>query len=359
VSEGYIDVPGGKVWYRAVGGGSGTPLLCLHGGPGATHNVLESLEALADRRRVIFYDQLGCGKSERPSDPALWTVDRFVAELAQVRKALKLRRLHLFGSSWGGILAMQYVLDRKADLQSLILCGSPASMPRWTAGCEELLAQQPPEIVKVIRDHEASGFIACPEYQAATLGFYREHMCRLTPWPAGLERSFAGFGYLVYLTMNGPSEFSVTGTLKDWDVMDRLGEIKMPTLLVGGRYDECRPAHLEEMHSLIPRSQLAIIEDASHLCFAEQPAEFTTLINSFLDRTDMGSPSLAHRALTWGLRKRQLMSNALARALCRVQVTQVPQMNFRRSDSTGNPLRRPSRCCSKGSGCTRPTSLVA
>ena len=123
MSEGYIDVPGGKVWYRAVGGGSGTPLLCLHGGPGATHNVLESLEALADRRRVIFYDQLGCGKSERPSDPALWTVDRFVAELAQVRKALKLRRPHLFGSSWGGILAMQYVLDRKADLQSLVEIG--------------------------------------------------------------------------------------------------------------------------------------------------------------------------------------------------------------------------------------------
>jgi|HubBroStandDraft_1064217.scaffolds.fasta_scaffold04657_4 proline-specific peptidase len=297
VSEGYIDVPGGKVWYREVGEGDETPLLCLHGGPGSTHNNLEALEALADRRRVIFYDQLGCGRSELPDNPALWTIGRFVEELAQVRMALRLDRLHLFGSSWGGMLAMQYVLDRKPRLQGLILCGSPASMPRWIADCEELLAQQPAEVSKAIRDHEANGFTACPEYQAALLSVYREHFCRLNPWPAGLERSFAETGRLVYYTMNGPSEFSVTGTLKDWDVMDRLGEITVPTLLVGGRYDECRPSHLEEMHRRIPSSELAIIEDASHLCFAEQPAEFTTLVNCFLDRTGRGSslPSAAPR----------------------------------------------------------------
>src|ERR1035438_9445363 len=289
VSEGYIDVPGGKVWYYDVGAGDRTPLLCLHGGPGSTHHNLEPLEALSDRRRVIFYDQLGCGQSELPDNPALWTVDRFVEELAQVRAALGLDRLHLFGSSWGGALAMQYVLDAQHELESLILCGSPASMPRWAADCEELLAQQPREVVKVIRDHEASGYTACPEYQAAIMSFYREHFCRLTPWPAGLERSFAEMGYAVYNAMNGPSEFSVTGSLRNWDVMDRLGEIKVPTLLVGGRYDECRPAHLEEMHRRIPDSQLAIIEDASHLCFAEQPAEFINLVNSFFDRTDDGS----------------------------------------------------------------------
>jgi proline iminopeptidase len=292
VSEGYIDVPGGKVWYYDIGAGDGTPLLCLHGGPGSTHHNLEPLEALADRRRVIFYDQLGCGQSEVPDNPALWTVDRFVEELARVRAALGLDRVHLFGSSWGGILALQYVLDRRPELQSLILCGSPASMPRWVADCEELLAQQPAEVVKVIRDHEASGFTACPEYSAAILGFYREHFCRLNPWPASVERSFAEIGYAVYGVMNGPSEFTVSGTLKDWDVMDRLGEIKVPTLLVGGRYDECRPAHLEEMHRRIAGSQLAIIEDASHLCFAEQPAEFTSLVNSFLDLTEQVSPSV-------------------------------------------------------------------
>ena len=143
--EGYIEVPGGKVWYRAVGDeANAIPLLCLHGGPGFTHHYLEPLESLADRRRVIFYDQLGCGRSDRPGDLTLWNVDRFVEELARVRSALDLDRLHLFGSSWGGMLAMQYVLDRRPELESLILCGSPASMIRWVSDCEELLAAQRP-----------------------------------------------------------------------------------------------------------------------------------------------------------------------------------------------------------------------
>jgi proline-specific peptidase len=283
MTEGCIEVPGGKVWYKAIGEQhDATPLLCLHGGPGFTHNYLDPLEALASRRPVIFYDQLGCGNSERPADDGLWTVDRFVEELVQVRAALHLDDLYLFGSSWGGMLAMQYVLDRRPPLRGLILCGSPASMPRWVADCADLLARQPDEIRKIIADHEASGFTACPEYQSAILGFYREHVCRLDPWPAGLERSFAQAGYDVYTTMNGPSEFSVTGTLRTWDVMDRLPEIAVPALLIGGRHDECRPEHLAEMHRRIPGSRLEIIEDASHLCFAEQPAEFTRIIESFL-----------------------------------------------------------------------------
>jgi proline iminopeptidase len=281
--EGFIEVPGGRVWYRSVGEGGGTPLLCLHGGPGFTHYYLEPLEALADRRQVIFYDQLGCGRSDRPGDLSLWTVDRFVEELAQVRAALGLDRLNLFGSSWGGMLAMQYVLDRQPELESLILCGAPASMIRWVEDCGELLAAQPDEVRRTIREHEEGGFTGCPEYQAAILGFYREHVCRMSPWPAGLERSFAEAGFDVYTTMNGPSEFTVTGTLKTWTVMDRLGEITVPTLLVGGRYDECTPGHLGEMHRRIPGSRLATIEDASHLCFAEQPEKFNELVNAFLD----------------------------------------------------------------------------
>jgi proline iminopeptidase len=241
-NEGYVEVPGGKVWYGSVGQG-GVPLLCLHGGPGFTHYYLEALEDLADRRRVIFYDQLGCGNSDRPDDASLWTVERFVEELAVVREAvvreavvreaLDLDRLHLFGRSWGGMLAMQYVLDRSPRLVSLILCGSPASMPRWSEDCEELLAAQSPEVRKIIREHEEKGFTSCPEYVAAILGFYKRHVCRLDPWPEGLERSFAEAGYDVYSTMNGPSEFTVVGTLKDWDVTDRLGEIGVPTLLTG------------------------------------------------------------------------------------------------------------------------------
>ena len=286
--EGFLSHADGKIFYRAVGveHTDATPLLCLHGGPGFTHYYLEALESLGDRRRVIFYDQLGCGRSDRPGDVGLWTVDRFVEELAQVRAAFGLDRLHLFGSSWGGMLAMQYVLDRQPDLVSLTLCGSPASMIRWVADCEQLLAEEPADVRQAIREHEAAGFTACPEYQAAILGFYRKHVCRMNPWPAGFERSFAEAGYDVYNTMNGPSEFTVTGTLKTWDIMDRLPEIEVPSLLIGGRYDECTPGHMADMHSRIRGSQLHTIEDASHLCFAEKPAEFNQVINSFFDRTD-------------------------------------------------------------------------
>jgi proline-specific peptidase len=290
--EGYVEVPGGKVWWQSVGGGDGTPLLCLHGGPGFTHHYLERLADLGDRRRVVFYDQLGCGNSDRPDDTSLWTVERFVEELAVVREALGLDDLHLFGSSWGGMLAMQYTLDRRPPLRSLVLCGSPASIPRWIRECAALLEAEPEEMRATIREHEASGFTACPEYQAAILGFYRKHVCRLDPWPPGLERSFATAGYQVYETMNGPSEFTVVGTIKDWDVTERLGEIGVPTLLVGGRYDECRPEHLQDMQRRIRNCELAIIEDASHLCFAEQPADFARVVNDFLDRVERGRAAI-------------------------------------------------------------------
>lgn len=285
IEEGYLKVPGGSVWYRSVGEG-GVPLLCLHGGPGFTHYYMEALEELADRRRVIFYDQLGCGRADRPNDVSLWTVERFIEELVTVRQALRLERLHLLGSSWGGMLAMQYALDRKPQLESLVLCGSPASMPRWVRECDELLTDQPVEVLNVIRSHEDRGFTNCPEYSAAILGFYRRHVCQLDPWPQGLERSFAEAGLQVYHHMNGPSEFTVTGTLQNWDVTDRLPEIEATTLLIGGRDDECRPAHLEDMSRRIPNAQLSIIEEASHLCFAEQPQKFMPILNDFLDRAE-------------------------------------------------------------------------
>jgi proline-specific peptidase len=283
--EGLIDVPGGRVWYRSVGEG-GVPLLCLHGGPGFTHNYISPLEDLADRRRVILYDQLGCGKSDRPNDTSLWTVPHFVQELVAVREALGLDRLHLLGSSWGGMLAMQYVLDHQPPLESLILCGSPASMPRWIKECNELRAELPAEEQAILESHEAAGMTACPEYQGALVTFYRRHLCRMDPWPEGLERSFAEAGYDVYYTMNGPSEFTVTGNFKDWDVTERLGEIRVPTLIASGRYDEARPAHMEEIHRRIEGSQLVIFEDASHLCFWEKREEFMATINGFLERAE-------------------------------------------------------------------------
>jgi pimeloyl-ACP methyl ester carboxylesterase len=207
----------------------------------------------------VWFTALGIGKS----------VLKFVSPLS-------------YPDSEVGLIIGVWFLIGLAVLIYLYARYAAASMIRWVKDCDELLAAEPDEVRRVIREHEEAGFTACPEYQAAILGFYRAHVCRLSPWPAGLERSFAEAGYSVYNTMNGPSEFTVTGTLKTWDISGRLGEITAPTLLVGGRYDECRPSHLEEMHRRIPGSQLEIIEDASHLCFAEQPDEFTALVNAFL-----------------------------------------------------------------------------
>ena len=180
IREGMIDVPGGRVWYRSVGQG-GIPLLCLHGGPGMTHNSIEPLEDLGHRRRVIFYDQLGCGRSHKPDDTSLWTVPHFVREVEVVRSALELDRFHLFGSSWGGQLSMQYVLDyQPASLASLLMSGSLASMPCWCRASRSCSPNCLPMSGGITR-HEQTGFTSCPEYTSAVSVFYKRHLCRLHP----------------------------------------------------------------------------------------------------------------------------------------------------------------------------------
>lgn len=280
--EGLLEVPGGKVWWGAVGEG-GLPLLCVHGGPGFTHNYLEAFIDLADERPVVFYDQLGCGRSERPRDTSLWTLERHVEELAQVVAGLELERFHLFGSSWGGMLAMQYLLDRRPEqVASLTLAGSPASVPLFMEQAEDLLADLPPGCLETIRYHEEMGFTKCPEYQEAMMPFLRKHVCRMDPWPESMERSYAEAGYDVYETMCGPSEFTVVGNLRDWDVLDRLHEISVPTLVTGGRYDHCQPRHLQGIHERIAGSRIEILEDASHHAFDEQRETYMAIAREFL-----------------------------------------------------------------------------
>ncbi|HVA21920.1 MAG TPA: proline iminopeptidase-family hydrolase [Candidatus Micrarchaeia archaeon] len=289
VEERWLELARGRVFTRSVGEG-GVPLLCLHGGPGTPHDYLEPLEGLAAGRRVVFYDQLGCGRSDRPDDPALWTVDYFVDELGQVREALGLDRCHLFGNSWGGMLAMAAVLGGAAPVVSLILSSSPASIPRWIADCNRLRAELPDEVRATLDHHEASGFTACPEYQGAVAAFYRRHVCRLQPWPASFERSLAGTGLQVYETMNGPNEFTTTGRLRAFDVTDRLHEIRVPTLITGGRHDECRPEHLAAMQRLIPRAELVIFEASAHLAFVEEPERYLAVMEDFLGRVEAEPP---------------------------------------------------------------------
>ena len=289
VHEGMIDVPDGRVWYRSVGEG-GIPLLCLHGGPGMTHNGMDPLEDLAGRRQVIVYDQLGCGQSDRPDDTSLWTVPHFVREVEAVRTALELDRFHLFGSSWGGMLSLQYILDyQPVSLVSLLIAGSPASSLRWVEGCKELFADLPDEVQAVIRYHEEKGFTSCPEYLGAVSVFYKRHLCRLDPWPSSIERSFAEMSQIVYETMWGPSEFTCTGRLRDWDVFDRLGEIRVPTLVMGGRYDEIRLDHLQDIHERIRGSELLIFQNSSHTPFHDERELFMDKVNEFLVRVEGGS----------------------------------------------------------------------
>jgi proline-specific peptidase len=266
------------------------PLLCLHGGPGFPHDYLEDLEGLSDRRRVIFYDQLGCGRSDRPEDKSLWEVDRFVEEVAIVRESLGLERLHLYGSSWGGMLAMQYVLDRQPPLESLVLASSPGSCPRWTRDCAELMADFPESVRETIRRHETHRYTGCLEYSAAVLPFYKRHVCRLDPWPDGFERAFAGSNREIYRYMAGPSEVAIMGTLRDWDVTDRLREIRLPTLITCGEHDEMRPAHAEDMKRRIPNAELEVFSDASHVTMAEVPDAYRARLNEFFNRVESGRP---------------------------------------------------------------------
>ena len=180
------------------------------------------------------------------------------------------------------------MLDRKPPLQSLILSSSPPSVSRWITDANELRRQLPEDVRKVLDHHEAKGFFACPEWFGAMAVFYRRHVCRADPWPDGVERAFGpGFGGQVYGTMWGPSEFGpVTGNLKTWEVTERLGEVTVPTLITCGRYDEATPAHVTDMHGLMPGSQLVIFEQSSHLAFVEERDAYIRTVSDFLDRVE-------------------------------------------------------------------------
>jgi len=297
--EGFVEFRGYKVWYRIVGAGEDTgklPLLCLHGGPGAPHDYLEPLEEMASAgRRVIFYDQLGCGNSDQPHDPSLWTVDLFVEEVAVIRRALGLGRAHILGQSWGGMLAMEYALTKPNGLASLVIADSPASIPHWIAEANRLRAALPPDVQEKLTRHEQAGTTGDPEYQEAVLVFYARHVCRLDPWPDCVSRAFEKLAQNpeVYNTMNGPSEFHVTGTLKNWDITGRLGEIKAPTLVVSGRYDEATPEIAETVHRGIPGSEWVMFEESSHLPHVEEPEKFLQVLGGFLSRVEADGPGPA------------------------------------------------------------------
>ena len=293
--EGFIPFGAGKTWFRIVGEETEgkAPLLCLHGGPGFPHDYLEPLEALAETgRRVIFYDQLGCGNSGFPQVPANWTMAHFLEELAAVRGALGLERIHLLGQSWGGMVALEYLLGKPAGVESLILASSLSSVKQWTEEANRLRSELPPDVRAVLDRHEADGTTEAPDYQEAMMEYYNRHLCRMQPMPECLARAFEKFSAQpgIYFTMWGVSEFNMTGTLKNWDVTDRLGEIRVPTLITSGRYDESTPAIADTLRRGIPGAQAVLFENSAHAAHVEEAERYIRVLRDFLEASGKAGP---------------------------------------------------------------------
>jgi L-proline amide hydrolase len=296
ISEGFVPFRGFRTWYRIVGDlaqpePAKLPLLVLHGGPGESHDYLEPLEELADTgRSIVFYDQLGGGNSDQPNDPSLWSVELFLEELATVRQELGLDHIHLLGYSWGGMLAMEYALTKPEGLASLILASSPASIPQWIAEANRLRKELPQEVQETLRHHEEAGTTDEVAYEEAMMVYEKRHVCRLDPWPEPWMRTLDKLmaNPEVSETMWGPSEFHVTGTLKEWDVRDRLGEIDLPTLVTSGRYDAATPTIAETVHRGIAGSEWIIFEQSSHAAHLEEEDEYRRMLNDFMRRVEEG-----------------------------------------------------------------------
>jgi L-proline amide hydrolase len=289
VREGYIPFEGYRTWYRVVGEGEERgkfPLLCLHGGPGASWHHLEPYADLAQGRRVIFYDQLGCGNSavRQEHDRSMWTTELYLGEVAAVREALGIGQCHVLGHSWGGMLGMAYAATRPPGLVSLIAESSPASVPFWLTELDQLRAGLPAETEATLRKHEAAGTTDSPEYESTMMEFYDRHVCRRRPWPDWLQRTFDAItaNPEVYNTMNGPSEFHVIGPLKDFDITADLAAVSAPTLLFCGEFDEVTPATVELAHKAIPGSQFLVMPGCSHMSQAEQPELTLGLLRGWL-----------------------------------------------------------------------------
>ena len=283
-SEGYLNVEGHQFFYRSFGEPSKGTVLCLHGGPGATHDYMLSLTDLTEfGYRVIFYDQLGCGKSDVPKNTALFTVERAVEEVEIMRKALKLAKINLVGSSWGGMLAIAYALQYQKNLKSMVTIGGLASVPRTTAEMQKMKSQLPDDVQAVMRKYEETGDYENPEYLKAVEVFYRKHLCRLNEWPKELVYSLDHISKPVYLTMNGPNEFTIIGNIRYWDVTHLLHKIHVPTLITGGRFDEVSPVEARSIHRGIKGSRLVTFQKSSHLPMWEERERFMTVVRKFLD----------------------------------------------------------------------------
>jgi proline iminopeptidase len=284
--EGYVPVLGHRLYYQSFlpQNPKGT-VLCLHGGPGVPHEYILSMADLAHSGyRVVFYDQLGVGKSELPKNRRLFIVERYVEELESFREALGLGKIHLWGSSWGGFLGIAYALKYQEHLKSLISAGGVSSTPLTYEGMLRLRSELPADIQAILKRYEDAGDYENPEYLKAMDVLYRRHVCRLPQWPPEVNYAFENVSKPVYHTMWGPNEFTLIGNLMYWDVTRELGRIKVPTLITCGRYDEVVPQVGEVLRDGIQDSKMIVFEKSSHLTFWEEREEYIRAMREFLDQ---------------------------------------------------------------------------
>ena len=287
--EGYVDFCGHRTWFRFVGdlNSAVTPLLALHGGPGSTHNYFGPLEGLASERPVVVYDQIGCGNSHRPTDIE-WSVDVFRDEVATVREQLGLERIHLLGTSWGGMLAQEHVLSGAQGIVSLILSSTLANLALWNEEQLKLKAQLPPDVIEVLDRHEAAGTYDDPEYDAAMQAYMDRHFYRGPKPRPELDAMAKGRATDVYRAMQGPNEWTTTGALKGWDTRDRLHEIDVPTLVIRGRYDMCTAPVAAELVEGIPGAREVVLEQSSHTPVMEETDRYLEAVSSFMRDAESG-----------------------------------------------------------------------
>ena len=273
--------------YRVVTYSYGTGenvLFLLNGGPGLPCNYLREpmLCMVEDGYRIIIYDQLGCGASDRPKDPALWTISRYVEEVETVRRSLGLGKVHLLGHSWGGWLSIEYALTHPQALKSLVLSNTCADMPHLIEELNRLRASLGPETVAMMQRYEATGMLKHPAYEAAITILNYRHVLRIDEWPEPARFSFADWNMDVYGTMQGPNEFFYTGNLKDWNRIPDLHRITVPTLILCGHHDELPPSCSMRMHQALPNSEFAVFPNSSHMPFYEEPEAYFARLRQFL-----------------------------------------------------------------------------
>ncbi|MDY0395826.1 proline iminopeptidase-family hydrolase [Virgibacillus halophilus] len=258
------------------------PVIILHGGPGSSHYSMQGLKTLAAERTVIFYDQLGCGKSARPADTSLWHIDRFVQELGQVKDAIGLKEFDILGHSWGTTLAAAYYFASPAGVRKIIFSSPCLSAPIWANDQEKNIAKLPIDVRIALKTGEKFGTTSTQEYKNATEVFNKHFVCRLDPKPDFLNKGKQYANPEVYNFMWGPSEFHVKGNLKEIDFTSRLKRIGIPTLFTCGRYDEATPESTEFFSSITPGSKFHVFEESAHMAYVEEPQEYLRIINAFL-----------------------------------------------------------------------------